>query len=381
MFGPRFHLFTLFGFPVYIDLSWFLIVILVTWSLAEGLFRYEPWYAQLIDQPGVRWGMGAAGALGLFTSIVLHELGHAKVAERCGLPMRGITLFVFGGVAEMSDEPPSAKAEFAVAVAGPIVSILIGAVCSIGWAIARGFGAPVPVTAVLGYVGLINFVLVLFNMIPAFPLDGGRVLRSILWAVKDNLRWATRITSRIGAGFGLVLIVLAVVQLLYGNFIGAIWWFVLGMFLRSAAQMSYQQLLLRRALEGEPVEHFMTPEPVTVTPNDTLDHVVEAFVYKYHHKFYPVVAEGQTRGCLTLSQIRDVPREQWSQTRVLDVQEKCGVENTIEHGSDAMQALSRMRQYNRSRLMVLDEGKLVGVVALKDLMDFLSLKVELEERD
>lgn len=384
MFGPRFHLFTLFGFPIYVDLSWFVIAVLVTWSLAVGLFGSAELFPMLVEQPGTRWAMGVVGALGLFASIVLHELGHAKMAEQYGLPMRGITLFIFGGVAEMSQEPPSAKAEFMVAIAGPIVSIAIAAVTVASWLIGRMLEAPVAVTAVLGYLGLINALLVAFNMIPAFPLDGGRVLRSILWAAKDNLRWATRITSSIGGGFGIALMVLAGLQLLTGNIIGAIWWFILGMFLRSAAQMSYQQLLLRRALEGEPVERFMSHEPVTVKPGDTIERVVDDFIYRHHYKFYPVTEDGEDHGqlvgCLTLDRIKEVPRDQWPQTHVRDVLEQCGSTNTIERGRDAMDAMARMREHQRSRLMVVQDGRLVGVVALKDLMDFLSMKVELEEQ-
>ena len=379
MFGPRFRLFKLFGFPVYIDLSWFIIAVLVTWSLAEGFFRIPDWFPELVDAPGTRWAMGVVGALGLFASIVLHELGHAKVAESYGVPMRGITLFIFGGVAEMSLEPPSAKAEFMVAIAGPIVSVLIGFLSLLGWWVGGALAIPRPVTAVLGYLALINFVVVAFNLIPAFPLDGGRVLRSILWGARDNLRWATRITTRIGSGFGIALMVLAALQLLVGNLIGAIWWFVLGIFLRGAAQMSYQQLLIRRALEGEPIDRFMTHDPVTVPPDQTLDRIVEDYVFRYHYKLYPVADEGKLRGCLTMEQIKQVPRVEWEATRVRDVQEQCWPDNTIELGRDAMDALSRMRENQRSRLMVVDDGYLVGVIALKDLMDFLSLKVELED--
>jgi len=379
MFGPRFRLFNLFGFPIYVDLSWFIIAVLVTWSLAEGFFGNDAWFPALAEAPGVRWAMGVVGALGLFASIVLHELGHAKVAEAYGVPMRGITLFIFGGVAEMSLEPTSAKAEFFVAIAGPIVSVLIGCLATTGWFIGGALDWPRAITAVLGYLGLINFVVVAFNLIPAFPLDGGRVLRSILWAARDNLRWATRITTTLGSGFGIALMVLAALQLLIGNLIGAIWWFILGMFLRGAAQMSYQQLLIRRALEGEPIDRFMSSDPVTVQTDDTIDHIVEHFVYRYHYKLYPVTDHGALRGCLTMDQIKQVPRDQWQTTRAKDILEPCNDQNTIPVGRDAMQALSRMREHQRSRLMVVDGQHLVGVIALKDLMDFLSLKVELEE--
>lgn len=380
MFGPRIHLFTLFGFPIRIDLSWFIIAVLITWSLAEGWFANPEFYPSLADQAGLRWIMGVVGALGLFASIVLHELAHAKVAESFGLPMKGITLFIFGGVAEMSDEPPSAKAEFFVAIAGPIASVLIGTACLAGYYVTSLTGWPVAITGVLAYLAIINFVLVAFNLIPAFPLDGGRVLRSILWAIKDNLRWATNITSQIGAGFGLALMLLAVVQLLLGgSFIAAMWWFLIGLFLRNAAQMSFQQLLIRKALEGETVNRFMNDHPVTVTPDMPIDRVVDDYIYHYHHKLYPVVEQGKLLGCVTLNQIRDIPREQWNSTNVDSIKADCGPTNTIDAHRDAMEALTLMQKTGQSRLMVIEGNQLVGIVSLKDLMAFLSLKVELDD--
>ncbi|MFP4145600.1 MAG: M50 family metallopeptidase [Phycisphaeraceae bacterium] len=379
MFGRRFHLFTLFGFPVYLDLSWFIILVLVTWSLAEGVFGNDEMYPGLVGDVAVRWTMGIIGALGLFASVLLHELGHAKVAEARGLPMRGITLFIFGGVAEMSDEPPSAKTEFLVAVAGPIVSILIGAVLGGIWFLGKEMTWPLTVTAVVGYVSVINFVLVGFNIIPAFPLDGGRVLRSIIWQASGKLEKATRITSAIGSGFAFVLMGMAILFLITGNLIAALWWFLIGLFLRGAAQGSYQRLILRRALEGEPVHKFMNDRPVTVPPDATIDRVVHDYLYRYHFKMLPVVEGEQLQGCLLMSQVKQVPREQWEQTRVADVVRGCEPGNTIDADDDALNALSRMNENQVSRLMVLEDGRLVGVISLKDLMSFLSMKVELEE--
>lgn len=379
MFGRRFYLFKLFGFPVYVDLSWFVIAILITWSLAQGWFGNAQLYPDLQDQPGTRWLMGVAGALGLFLSIVLHELAHSKVAEWFGLPMRGITLFIFGGVAEMSDEPPSAKSEFFMAIAGPIASVLIGAACGLVWLLGQGV-LPLAVTAVLGYLSFINFLLVAFNLIPAFPLDGGRVLRSVIWHFGGKLEPATRITAQLGSGFGLLLMGLAVLWLFMGNFLGAMWWFLIGMFLRGAAQASYQRLLVRQALEGEPVRRFMNDHPITVAPDLTIDRLVDDYIYRYHYKLWPVVQDGRLLGCLTLNQIKSLPRQQWSQSRVGDLVQTCNPANSIEANRDAMDALARMQQNQKSRLMVVEDGRLVGVVSLKDLMNFLSLKVELEER-
>ena len=375
MFGPRFHLFDLFGFKIYIDLSWFIIAILVTWSLAEGWFAQ---YDEFAEQALLRWGMGIAGALGLFASIILHELGHAKVARTQGVEMRGITLFIFGGVAEMNDEPPTPKAEFLVAIGGPIVSVVIAVICyglaAAGWALGL-----VAITAVVFWLAIINTVLLVFNMVPAFPLDGGRVLRSILWGIRRDLRWATRVTSLIGSGFGVVLMIFGAYSVLAGN-PGGFWLGILGLFLFFAARMSYQQLLLRRALEGEPIDRFMSKNPVTVSPQLPLDQLIEDYVYRYHFKMFPVVEDDdRLRGCVTLNQFRDVPREQWAHKRVEDLLTRCGPENTIPHDADAMAALSRMRSNDRSRLMVVEHDRLVGVVSLKDLMDFLSLKIELEE--
>ncbi len=371
MFGRRFKLFRLLGFEVAIDPSWVVIAVLVTWSLAEGLFRsYFPEFGAT-----ARWTMGAAGALGLFTSIVLHELAHSLVARRYGVEMKGITLFIFGGVAEMGDEPPNPEAELMIAIAGPILSLALG-----GTLLVVGFLVwPGAVRGVLLYLGFMNVALVAFNMIPAFPLDGGRVLRSILWTWKRNLRWATRVTSRLGSWFGAGLIILAVVSVLAGNYIGGIWWFLLGMFLRSAAQMSYRQLVVRRALEGEPVRRFMQANPVTVEPGLTLDRVVEELVYRHHFKMFPVVEGDRLLGCVSTRQIKAVPRENWAATAVSDVAEPCSVSNTVDADADAMEALGKMSRSGASRLMVVRDGRLAGVISLKDLLQFISLKVELEE--
>jgi Zn-dependent protease/CBS domain-containing protein len=375
MFGKGLKLFSLFGFPVRIDLSWVLIFLLLTWSLAAGVFPHE-----FKDMTTAQyWAMGAIAALGLFASIVLHEFGHSLVARRHGMPMKGITLFIFGGVAEMSDEPPTPRAEFQVAIAGPITSVLIGAACLGAAAASNTLNWPKGVTGVLSYVGIMNGVLVVFNLIPAFPLDGGRVLRSALWKVKNNLKQATRTTSRIGMGFGVVLIVLGVLSIVTGNLIGGIWWVLIGLFLRGAAQSSYQQLLVRRVLEGEPVRQFMATEPITVPPTATIRDVVEHYMYQHHHRMFPVTENGALVGCITSREIRAVPRDQWEERVVRDVAHTCSDENTIEADADAVEALKKMQRDGASRLMVVEGGKLQGTLTLKDLLKFLSLKLELEE--
>lgn len=375
MFGKKIPLFKLFGFQINIDWSWFIVFILVAWSLAASAFPAQ--YGDLSQT--TYWIMGVIGALALFASIVLHELGHSLVARRYDVHMTGITLFIFGGVAEMRQEPKKPVAEFFIAIAGPVVSVLIAAACGGLFLLGSNQSWSPAIQGVLGYLAMINAVVVIFNSIPAFPLDGGRVLRALLWKWKDNLKWATRVTSQIGSGFGLLLILLGVFAFLSGNFVGGMWWFLIGMFLRGAASMSYQQLLMRRALEGEPVSEFMNADPITVPEDATLDDFVENYVYRHHHKLFPVVSNGHLRGCITTEDVKNVSRSDWEITSVADVMHGCSDENTISKDTDAMDALSRMNQSDRSKLLVTDGERLAGVLSLKDLLQFFSLKVELED--
>lgn len=375
MFGKKIPLFRLFGFKVSLDLTWVFLAVLVTWSLATGLFpRYFEGLAA-----GVYWWMGVAGAVGLFVSIVFHEFSHSLVARRFGLPMKGITLFIFGGVAEMDEEPPSPAAEFFMAVAGPIASVILGGVLYAVGALGTALTWPDPVIGVLKYLALLNVILAGFNLVPAFPLDGGRVLRSALWKFKGNLRWATRIASSFGAAFGMFLIVLGILSFLGGGFVGGAWYFLIGLFIRAASKMSYQQVLMRRALGGEAVGRFMKEDPVTVTPSTTVDELVHDYVYKHHFKMFPVTNGQGLLGCVTTKQIKEIPRDQWSSQTVRDIQEPCSPRNTVSPEADAMSALSMMRCTDKSRLLVVEGDRLVGVLTLKDLLRFLALKIDLEE--
>jgi len=375
MFGRTITLFRLFGFAVRIDTSWIFIAALVIWSLAVGLFPGR--YPHLDSR--AYWIMGVAGGIGLFGSIIFHELCHSLVARRFGIEMRGITLFIFGGVAEMGDEPPSPRAEFLMAGAGPLSSICLGVVAYlVGTGPGRGWGAGAQ--GVLWYLAWINVVLALFNLVPAFPLDGGRMLRAVLWGRSGNIRRATRITSNIGAGFGMLLVIIGAVTFIRGSFVTGVWWVLIGLFLRGAAGQAYQQLVLRRALEGETVHRFMTPEPVAVDSDTYVRDLVDGFFYRTHHKLYPVVDQDRLMGCVTLARVKEVPREKWDWVRVQEIAEPCSEGNTISSDADAMDALSRMRRYRVSRLLVVDGGQLVGILSLKDLMAFLSMKVELESK-
>jgi Zn-dependent protease/CBS domain-containing protein len=374
MFGKRIPLFNLFGFKVNADLSWLILAVLVSWSLAKGLF---PHYYEGFSNK-IYWWMGIAGAVGLFMSIIFHEFCHSLVARQFGLQMKGITLFIFGGVAEMASESKSPKAEFLMAMAGPLSSMFLGAAFYFVHIAGKSTGWPDPVNGVLQYLMVINFILAGFNLLPAFPLDGGRVLRSILWGIKGNLRWATRIASGLGSAIGIFLIVFGFLNFITGSFIGGIWYFLIGMFIRQASRMSYSQLLMRKALAGEEIRRFMKIEPISVSPSLTVEQLVNDYFYRYHYKMFPVSNGDGLIGCVGLKQVKELPREEWSRHAVGDIVASCSDENTISPQTDALQALSLMNRTGNSRLMVVDENRLLGIVTLKDMLKFLALKIDLE---
>jgi Zn-dependent protease len=374
MFGKRIHLFTIYGFKIRLDPSWFVLAILVTWSLATSFFPVIlPDYSST-----TYWLLGAGGALGLFVSIVAHEVSHAVIARRNAIPMRGITLFIFGGVAEMDAEPPSAGSEFRMAAAGPLASFAFGALLFLaGYAIPL----PAPLTALFGYLATINIVLAIFNLVPAFPLDGGRILRAALWHRWKNLRRATKTAATVGSLFGLVLILGGIYMVVaMGEFIGGMWMALIGLFVRNAASASYQQVLLRRALEGEPVRAFTRGDPITVQSWLSVQSLVDDVIYRHHHKLYPVVDDGRLTGCVSTDDVKALPREDWRHRTVADIASACSMENTVHPDSDALDALHAMRRGKRSRMIVAENGSLVGVLSLKDLLEFFALKADLEDR-
>lgn len=377
MFGRQVSLFRLYGFEVKLDASWAILALLVIWSLAKGYFPGEiPGHSSAIY-----WTIGALGAAGLFGSIIFHELSHSLIARAYGLSIRGITLFIFGGVAEMEGEPASAKTEFAMAIAGPISSyVLAFGFYALSW-IADAIGMYVPFVAVLTYLAMINTMLATFNLIPAFPLDGGRVFRAALWAWKGNLAWATRYASRVGAAFGLALVVFGVLNVVQGDFVSGMWLALIGLFLNGAAGASFQQLRARQALEGQPVRRFMSRNPVTVSPQMRIRELVENYLYEYGHKLFPVVDAGRLVGAVDLRQIKDVPQSQWDDIRIQEIMSPCTPENMIEAHDDAVRALSVMQRGANSRLLVVEGGRLVGLIALKDILRLLAVKLDLESTE
>lgn len=362
MFGKRYTLFKLFGFAIRIDTSWLAICLVVVYSLAEFLFP-----AICRGLPGMTyWWMGTAGALGLFSSVIFHELSHSVVARRYGVNVRGITLFMFGGVAEMDEELPDPKSELLMAISGPISSLALGGLL-FGL---NFFGArlewPLPVSGVVIYLAAVNILLSVFNLIPAFPLDGGRVFRALVWNCKNDLEGATRLASYIGQGFGVLLATFGIFSILRKSIMAGAWWMVIGIFLCHASRTSYRQLLARKALEGAPVRRFMKPNPVIVSSS------ISVKEFMFHHSkdgwMFPVVKSGRLIGCITSEGLKRIPRREWDRYLVEDVAGECSPENTIAPETDAGKALSRMYRFGVNRLIVADGYRVLGMVALNDML-------------
>jgi Zn-dependent protease len=375
MFFYRLRLFSLFGFDVYVDTSWLLLAVLIAWSLAVGVF---PEMTSGLS-PATYWSMAVVATAGLMFSIVFHEMSHAVVARHFALPIRGITLFIFGGVAEMHGEPTSAPSEFLMALAGPIASGVLGLLLFLLLGSVAGLDGPPAVGAVLWYLTYLNWMLAAFNLLPAFPLDGGRMLRAALWGWSKDLVWATWIASGAGRLFGILLIVLGLIEVVRGDFVGGVWLSLIGMFLRGAASATYEQTLARQVLGGQPVSRFMNKRPITVSPNLSVRALVEDYVYQHHHKIFPVVREGRLLGCVTTAQISAIDEGEWDQRSVAEIMEPCSPDNTVTPETDALEAMTKMQRTGRSPLLVVSRGQLVGLLSLRDLLELFALKLELGE--
>jgi Zn-dependent protease len=307
-------------------------------------------------------------------------MSHAAVAQRFGMPIRGITLFIFGGVAEMHSEPTSAASEFLMALAGPVASAVLGLLFFLLFGFVTSSDGPPAVAGVLWYLSYLNWTLAIFNLVPAFPLDGGRMLRAALWGWRNDVIWATWVAAGAGNIFGILLIVLGLIEVLRGDFVGGMWLALIGLFLRGAASATYEQTLARQILSGQPVSRFMNRQPIAVSPELTVRELVEDYVYRHHHKVFPVVRDGRLLGCVTTTQVSGIGEDQWDQLTVTEIIEPCSQDNIIAPEADTLEAMTKMQRTGRSPLLVVDRGQLVGILSLRDLLEYLMLKLQCEGR-
>lgn len=374
MFGRRFNFLTIAGIKIGIDISWVFIAFLLAWSLAAGYFPF--YYPNL--SLSTYWAMGIAGMLGLFICVILHELGHAMVAKYFKLPISQITLFIFGGVAEIKKEPQSPKVEFLMAIAGPIVSVILAGGLYLLTLTGLHSHWAVTVVAVTKYLAIINLVLAIFNLIPAFPLDGGRIFRSILWWIKKDSEWATKIASRTGAGFGMLMVFFGIFALITGNIIAGVWFVILGLFLQRAAAMSRSQHIITHELHGEKVQKFMTKKPISVPPEISVEDFVEDYVYHSYHHLYPVTKDGTLIGYISLREVKTIPSENWAKTTVHQAMVASSNFKTVTPEMSALEALNLMNRSEMPILLVVKAKQLVGILTAQDLFKLISIKLELQ---
>ena len=360
----------IFGIPIGLDYSWFLIFALVTWLLAANYFpsEFHGW------SPTLYWVMGASAAALLFASVLLHELGHSVVAMRFKVPVRSITLFIFGGVAQIGAEPPGAGAEFLIAIAGPIVSFLLAAFFNY----AQPFVSDIqPLWAVAKYLAYINFVLAVFNLVPGFPLDGGRVFRAIVWSVNHNFRRATLIAARVGRGFGFLFIFFGVWQIFAGNFGGGLWIAFIGWFLDHAAAMQVLQVEFQGALAGHKVAQAMSRSPPSVSAETTLQELVDEHILGSGRRSFTVTDGDRLVGLMTLHRVKEVPRERWSVTTAAQVAKPLDQLKRLEPDTELWTAMQEMDRDGVNQLPVVEHGKIVGMLSRDDLISFLRTLREL----
>jgi Zn-dependent protease len=345
----------IFGIPVYIHYTWFIIFGLIAWSLSEGYFP-----SQYPDLPAsTYWAKGLVAALLLFASVLFHELGHSVVAMRNGIGIVSITLFIFGGLARLKEEPKRAWVEFKVAIAGPIASFILA---GLFYGAARSELGGSAATAVTSYLGLLNLVLGGFNLIPAFPLDGGRVLRAAIWNFTGKVR-ATRIASVLGTAFAYLLILRGVVGLISGEGMTGLWWILIGWFLKDAAAGAYQQVRLGEVLSGVRVRDLMVTNCIAVQSHISIAEAAREFFLRHGYGGFPVEDGGRLRGILSLSDVKRIPKEDWDRTSVQAVMAPVDDKTTIGADQDIVEALQRMALSGLGRLIVVDSDQdCIGLV-------------------
>jgi Zn-dependent protease/CBS domain-containing protein len=358
-----------FGIPVYVHFSWVIVFALITWTLATGYFP-----AASPDLPALsHWARAFVASLLFFVSILLHEMGHALVAVRRGVPIRTITLFIFGGVSEMQRDPGDGRTELQIAIAGPVVSL---ALAGVFWAVGASGLFGEAVSSVTRYLALINLLLAAFNLVPAFPLDGGRLLRGLLWSRVGKAR-ATRVAAGAGSFFAFLLMGLGILQLLGGQGIGGVWYILIGWFLQEASAGAYRGARLDEALLGVRVRDAMLAEVATIPAHLSLAEASREHFLHTGYGGYPVVRGDAVVGLLGL---RDVLRHPPDERETLSVQAAMApIEDALVVGPEEplRAAVARMAERGVGRLLVIEDGRLVGLITMSAVMRQIRVREQL----
>lgn len=359
------------GIPVGLNYTWFFAIALISWSLAGS---YYPHRAPGFDD-STYWLMGIVSAVLLFASVLVHEFGHALTARRFGITTGQIVLFLFGGVAQIENEPPTPRAEFFVAVAGPLTSLAFAAACRL---VEPLLGAR-PLGDIAHYLATVNLLLGAFNLVPGFPLDGGRILRALLWARSGSLPRATRTAARAGQLFAMLFIGLGMLYVFRGSILTGIWLVLIGWFLDTGAQSSYQQVVVRHGLGEITVGVIMSRTLHTIDPGMTVEQAITDCFLPHKHGGFPVVFGDHLVGIVTMQDVTAVPTDRRGVVTVREIMTPRERLQTVSLRDTAYDAFARMAQNNIGRLLVLDDdGNLAGIVTRSDLLHVLRLRADAE---
>ncbi|MBV7331572.1 site-2 protease family protein [Chloroflexi bacterium TSY] len=352
------------GIPIGLDYSWFLIVGLITWSMAASYYpgEFSDWSAPLY------WIVGAATAIMLFVSVLLHELGHSMVALRYKIPVNRITLFIFGGVAEIGKEPSHATAEFWIALAGPAVSLALAAIFRVLEPVVADV---TPLFALVKYLAYINGMLALFNLVPGFPLDGGRVLRAAIWGMTDNLHRATVFAANTGRFIAYFFIISGVFQMFSGSFANGLWIAFIGWFLENAAVAEVQRQTMQEQLAGHTAAQVMNRDYHVVPAETNLQRLVEFYILTSGRRCFVVEHSGEAIGLLTLHQIKDVSAAKRRETTAAQAMLPLDQAKTVQPDTELWDALQEMERGGVNQLPVMMNGRLLGLLSRGDVVSFL----------
>lgn len=397
MFTSGFKIFRVLGIPIYINYTWFIVFSLVVYTLAVSYFpSFGPYYEPIIRwimailpsslllqiypyyEPIIQWIMAFVAAIFLFSSIMLHELSHSYVAQRQGIKINSITLFIFGGIAQMVGESRTPSGEMKIAAAGPALSLFLSVIFwTISFFLFKHDMATSPVFAIAYFLASTNMMLAVFNLIPGFPLDGGRMLRAFIWKRTNNLNKATLITSRIGKGFAMLLIIGGLWNILNVELVSGLWLIFIGMFLQKAAGQGYKQTILQHTLSSVRIRDIMASPAIVVNDDMTLDQIVSDFFFRYRYNSFPVVSGDTIAGIISFHDIKVVEKEKWHYTIVRDIMHKEITAFTISPESGALEALDKMIDTHSGRLVVIEDGRIVGMISQRDIMQMLKVKTDL----
>ena len=370
--GGSFNIGKIAGIQIAVHWSWVLIFTLLTWSFASNGGILDTSYPEWSNER--RTAVAIIVAVIFFSSILLHELSHSLVAKAKGIPVRGITLFVFGGVSNLGREAQSAGEEFQIAIVGPLTSLAIGALFAILWAALRPVSPPE--AGVAGYLAFINGVIAAFNMLPGFPLDGGRVFRSIVWARNRNLLSATRAASRTGEGVAYLLMAGGAVQFFFSP-LGGIWMFLIGLFLRNASASSYDQVVVQETLAGMSAGDLARRDFDPIDPEMMVGLLVDQHMLTGHGRAYPVMAGEELLGLITLTDVRRLDRAEWSGTSVYRTMTPIERLHTVSQQEPALRVLQLMAEADVNQVPVMDGRRLAGIISRGEVLRLMQLRREI----